>query len=159
PEELDRNPFVLNCKNGTLDLQTGQLRKHRHIDLLTKITPVEFSASAACPTFNTFLRRITDGDADLMSFLQRIFGYALTGSVKEKAFFIFVGEGDNGKTTLLEAFRYVVGDYAGQIPIDSLLKSNDTKIPTDVAQLNQKRFITFSEPPEGRSFNSSLMKY
>jgi len=40
PEELDRNPFVLNCKNGTLGLQTGQLRKHRHIDLLTKITPV-----------------------------------------------------------------------------------------------------------------------
>jgi putative DNA primase/helicase len=159
PEELDRDPFLLNCKNGTLDLRTGVLRKFNRKDLITKLSPVEFSESATCPIFTGFLKRITNGDADLMGFLQRVFGYSLTGSVKEKAFFIFCGAGDNGKTTLLEAFRNVAGDYAGQIPIDSLLRSNDTKIPNDVAQLVQKRFVTSSEPPEGRRFNSSMMKY
>jgi putative DNA primase/helicase len=159
PEELDKDPFLFNCKNGTLDLKNGTLRQFRRSDMLTKLSPVEFSESATCPKFEEFLKQITNGDVDLMSYLQRIFGYCMTGSVKEKALFIFVGDGNNGKTTLLEAFRHVLGDYAGQIPIESLLKSNDSKIPNDVAQLNQKRFVTSSEPSSGRAFNSALMKY
>jgi len=158
-QELDSDLFLLNCKNGTVDLKTGMLRKHKREDLLTMITLVEFCRTAECPTFERFLHRIMGGNAELVRFLQRCIGYCLTGAVTEKVFFMFLGEGDNGKTTLLEAVRFVLGEYAGQIPIASLLKKNDNGIPNDIAQLQGKRFVTSSEVPEGRAFDDSFMKY
>src|SRR5438105_220669 len=49
PERLDNNPWLLNCCNGTLDLQTGTLREHRREDFLTKLCPVAFDVDATCP--------------------------------------------------------------------------------------------------------------
>jgi putative DNA primase/helicase len=79
PEKLDRDLFLLNCKNGTVDLRTEVLRQHSREDLLTKLAPVEFSESATCPVFDAFLNRITGGDNDLARYLQRCVGYCLTG--------------------------------------------------------------------------------
>jgi putative DNA primase/helicase len=90
---------------------------------------MEFCPAAECPTFERFLHRIMGGNAELVRFLQKCIGYCLTGAVTEKVFFIFLGDGDNGKTTLLEAVRFVLGEYAGQIPIASLLKKNENGIP------------------------------
>jgi putative DNA primase/helicase len=42
--ELDANPMLLNVENGTLELQTGQLRDHRREDLITKLAPVHFDS-------------------------------------------------------------------------------------------------------------------
>jgi len=159
PEELDRDPFLLNCGNGTLDLQTGQLRKHRREDLLTKITPIECLETATCPTFETFLNRITGGDTELAMYLQRCIGYCLTGQVTEKALFFLCGGGDNGKTTFIEAVRFVLGEYAGQVPIETFLRKNNNGIPNDLAQLDKLRFVTSSEVPEGRSLDESKVKY
>jgi putative DNA primase/helicase len=121
PGQLDSNGFLLNCFNGTLDLKTGKLGKHFKKNLLTKLSPVPFDSDANCPNFLRFLQRIMDGDQALIDYLQGCLGYGMTGDVGEKALFVLYGNGNNGKTTLVEAVRYVLGDYAGQIPIDSLL--------------------------------------
>jgi putative DNA primase/helicase len=42
PEHLDKDPYLLNCLNGTINLKTGTLKKHCKTDLLTKLAPVEF---------------------------------------------------------------------------------------------------------------------
>jgi putative DNA primase/helicase len=49
PAELDRHPMLLNVRNGTVDLTTGQLRPHNRLDLLTAQAPVEYDPSAKCP--------------------------------------------------------------------------------------------------------------
>src|ERR1051326_825277 len=121
PDELDANPYLLNCTNGTLDLRTGSLRNYHRDDLIMKLAPVTYNPNAQCPIFDRFLVRIMDGNQELISYLQRCIGYALTGDVREKALFVLVGKGDNGKTTLVEALRYVLGDYAGQLPIECLM--------------------------------------
>jgi putative DNA primase/helicase len=159
PDKLDPDPWLLNCGNGTLDLKIGRFRPHLEADLITKITPVNFSDSAKCPVFEHFLERVTDGDEELAHYLQRCVGYCLTGLVSEKALFFLLGDGDNGKTTFLEAIRYVFGEYAGQIPIESFLRKNNNGIPNDVAQLQKLRFVTSSEVPEGRSLDESKIKY
>src|SRR5436305_268435 len=51
PDQLDRDVWLFNCPNGTLDLRTGKLREHRREDLLTKMCPTEYHADAPCPTF------------------------------------------------------------------------------------------------------------
>ena len=82
---------------------------------------LQYDANARCQTWLNFLDRIFNGDAQLIDYLQKVIGYSLTGIVTEKALFVLHGCGDNGKTTLLEAVRSVMGDYAGVIDIDALI--------------------------------------
>ena len=52
----DRDPWLLSCANGTVDLRTGNLREHRRDDLITRSSPVPFDPDATSPTFERFLR-------------------------------------------------------------------------------------------------------
>src|SRR5262249_34989045 len=84
PDEMDRDPFLLNVQNGTLDLRTGQLREHRREDLITKLAPVKYDLSAKCPLWEKFLNRITNNRPELITYLRRAAGYSLTGDVSEQ---------------------------------------------------------------------------
>src|SRR5215467_6367973 len=42
PDDLDKDPMLLNVLNGTIDLKTGKLREHRRNDLITKLAPVKY---------------------------------------------------------------------------------------------------------------------
>ena len=55
PDQLDADPFLLNCANGTLDLRTGELRGHDPADLLTKMTGAAYDPEASGPEFAKFL--------------------------------------------------------------------------------------------------------
>jgi putative DNA primase/helicase len=158
---LDANPWKLNCLNGTLDLATGELEEHDRFDLITKMCPVRFDKNAQCPRFRQFLQRIFDGKEELTGYIQRILGYALTGDVGEKGVFCLVGNGNNGKTTLLEILRHVLGDYSGQILIDSLMQKENTRSSAalaDLADLKGKRFVTTSEAEEGSKLAEAQVK-
>jgi hypothetical protein len=85
PAVLDQDVWLLNCPNGTLDLRTGELRSHRREDFLSKLCPVDFLPDASCPGWLRFLDRILAGDAALVSFVQRLAGYCLTGDEKIRA--------------------------------------------------------------------------
>jgi putative DNA primase/helicase len=134
PEQLDRDPWVLNVANGTLDLQTGTLRPHRREDLLTKLIPVDYDAGAPCPTWLRFLARIFTGRPQLVGFLQRSIGYALTGDTREQCFFVFWGQGNNGKSTLIETTATLLDAYAQRIAIETLLakRAGDTVAMNDL---------------------------
>jgi putative DNA primase/helicase len=95
--------------------------------------------------FEQFLRRIFNGNDALIRYVQMCIGYSVTGDVGEKALFFFYGTGDNGKTTLLETIRRMLGDYAGQVPIDTLMLKPQGGIPNDIALLKGLRFLTSSE--------------
>jgi len=111
-EELDRQPFLFNTLNGTLDLRTGHARAHDPKDMLTKISPVAFDPQAACPRWHAFLRKAMDGDEEMIGYLQRVIGYAATASIREQVAFILWGGGANGKSTFLEVVKAALGDYA-----------------------------------------------
>ena len=116
PEQLDADPWLLNCLNGVLDLRTGRLHPHRRGDLFTKLAPVAYEPEAECPTWKAFLHSIMDGNRELIGFLQRFAGYALTGVIREHVLVICYGTGSNGKSTFLETLTSLMGDYAWQAP-------------------------------------------
>jgi putative DNA primase/helicase len=182
PEDLDTNPWLLNCANGTLDLQTGLLRPHDRSDLLTRLIHTAYDPGATCPTWEIFLWRIMGGtmipdDQDtstdelmareradiraraLIDFLQKAIGYSLTGDISEQCLFVFHGEGANGKSTLLELLQALLGDYAQSTPSASLLaKEHHEDIPNDIARLRGARLVTAVEIGEGKRLNEELIK-
>ncbi len=159
PGALDRDPWLLNVENGTIDLKTGELREHRREDLLTKLVPVKYDMHAKAATFGRFLLEIMDGKAHLVEYLCRVFGYALTGDVREDALFFPHGGGRNGKTTLLNAIRETMGkDYATEAAPDLLLDKGRGNHPTELADLFGKRMVSTVEVEDGRRMAEVLVK-
>lgn len=158
PTVLDADPWLLNVENGTLDLRTGELRPHRREDLITKLAPVVYDPRAEAPTFLAFLDTITKGDKELQSFLQRFFGFSLTGETIEHLLVSCWGQGSNGKSTLLKTFLRLLGDYAYQAPADLLMAKKNDAHPTDKAGLFKKRLVCCLETPPGRAMDETQMK-
>jgi putative DNA primase/helicase len=158
PSELDAHPFFFNVNNGTLDLRSGDFYAHNPSNLMTKTANVDFLATAVCPTFDNFLRQVTENDEDLALFLQKVFGYALTGDNREQVFFNFFGGGKNGKSTLVNLFVKILGDYAEVLPVVALLRRNNDSIPNDIAMLPGKRLVVTDEIDQDRKLNESLVK-
>lgn len=121
-DELDRDQWLLNCKNGTLDLRTGQLRRHRREDLMTKLVPVEYHDDAECPTWQKFLTRVLGSD-EVVEYVQRVVGYSLTGNTSEQVFFLLHGTGQNGKSVFINTLLDLLGDYAQQANFYALTAS------------------------------------
>ena len=151
--------MLLNCPNGTLDLQTGRLLKHDRADLLTKRIEVKYDSNAECPRWLAFLNRIMDGDQELILFLQRAVGYTLTGGVAEQCLFFMLGTGRNGKSTFIETLLALLGDYGQKAPTEMLMfKGNGGGIPNDLARLPGARLVVAAEVEQGRRLAESTVK-
>lgn len=158
PEELDAHHWLLNVRNGTLNLQTGCLKEAEPADHLTKQAPVRYDESAPCPRWRAFLRWATCGDAELADYLQRLAGYALTGDVSEQALPVFYGHGGNGKSVWIEVMLAILGDYAKTGAPFLLEDKGRVEHPTDVADLFGARLVTLNENKRDRPLHEGLVK-
>jgi putative DNA primase/helicase len=160
PTEFDRDPFLLNCLNGTIDLRTGELRPHNPADRITKLAPVEYDPSAEAPTWQRFLQDVFLGDSGLIEFVQRAVGYSATGDVREDCFFLCYGTGSNGKSCFLNTIRQVLGDYGQAVAPDLLVsrrERGDTH-PAVLADLYGARFCMTTETQEDRRLDEARAK-
>lgn len=158
PSELDGDPWLLNCLSGTVSLRTGELLPHRREDLITKLVPVTFDMEADCPTWISFLHSIFHDNNNLITFIQKALGYALTGDTREQVIFFFYGAGANGKSTLIDVILSLLGDYALQTPTETLMLTDRGSISNDIARLKGSRFVSAVEAGEGRRMAEVLVK-
>jgi putative DNA primase/helicase len=121
-DELDPNPWLLNVKNGTVDIKSGEFREHRQEDMITKIANVDYDPAADCPMWKKFVREIMDYKADIIKFVQTAAGWSLSGDISEQTMFILYGTGANGKSTFLNTIMYLLGDYAIATPTETFMK-------------------------------------
>ena len=159
PDELDRDPFLLNVLNGTIDLRTGELRPHRREDLITRLAPVEYDPAARSPLWEQFLDEATGGDQQLQEFLQRAAGYSLTGDTGEEKLFFVHGPAAAGKSTFLEALKATLGDYAKSADFESFIQRRESgAVRNDIAELAGRRFVVSIEVDEGKKLAEGLVK-
>lgn len=156
--DLDADPWLLNCRNGIVDLRTATLRPHRREDLITKLAPVESAADADCPQWRAFLNRIFDANGELIAFAQRSLGYALTGVVHQHVLQVLFGAGANGKSTFLETISTMLGDYASHAAPGLLVKRRSDSHPTELADLRGARMVSCIETAEGGAFDEERVK-
>ena len=156
-ERLDTDPYLLNCDNGTLDLQTGELRAHNPDDLITKITGCEFDPRAHGSSFETFLGEVLPKD-DVRGFVQRVVGQALVGRVEEHVLPILTGIGSNGKSTLVELLLKTFGDYGIMADPELLTEHTYSVHPTGQADLRGVRLAVTQETDEGRRLAAATVK-
>ncbi|MEN6356410.1 MAG: phage/plasmid primase, P4 family [Armatimonadota bacterium] len=157
-DELDSDPWLLNCKNGILDLRNGELLKHRQDNYITKLVPWNYDPEAECPAWLGFLDSIFQGNQHIIDYIQRAVGYALTGVIREQCLFFLYGVGSNGKSTFLNVIQDVLGDYAKDTPTESLMVKQNDGISNDIARLRGARFVTAVEAEADKRMAESLVK-
>lgn len=173
-DALNIDPMVVNCESATLALVvdthaeawegrrvwTVASRPHAREDLITKMMPVAHDPEAVCPEFDAFLERIQP-HAPMRAFLQRWFGYSLTGLTSEQKLVFFHGSGRNGKSTLVDLIAKLLGEYATSVPIESLTGNEQRKggdATPDLVRLPGARMVRASEPEEGIRFREATVK-
>ena len=167
--EWDTHPWLLGCSNGVLDLQTGELQPGKPNDYIKTAVPTEWSAlDAPAPRWEQFLQEIFQDKPALecealIAFLQRLLGYGITGSTAHHVFSILYGEeGRNGKDTLLDLLKEVLGPLVGAVSND-LFVAQDTfrasGAPTPhLCDLQGKRLVWGSETRQGDKRNIAQIK-
>jgi putative DNA primase/helicase len=157
--EWDNNPFILGVANGLVDLRTGRLREESPSDRVIKHSRVRFDQAAQCPLFEKFLSTIFPGHPEMSTYIQKIMGYCLTGDISEHRVFCNYGKGSNGKSTLTEMIRFLLGDYAVNLPFSALEASRWGNSSTnELVSLYGARFATSSETNDGSRFNEARIK-
>ena len=159
--EFDTDPYVLNCLNGTYDLKKRIFYDHHSKDLLTKKANVYFDVNAKSKRWNQFIQEIMNGDKEKITFLQKIFGYGLSGDTRHECLIVLHGVTTrNGKSTLCEAILQTLGSYACTARSESIaLKPNNASAPSeDIARLAGVRFVNIAEPPKGLVLNVAQVK-
>lgn len=156
PLQWDRDPDLLNTPGGTVDLRTGRKRDARREDYITKRTAV--AAGGECARWRLFLERVTGGDRELERFLQRIAGYAATGSTQEHALFFLYGTGANGKSVFVNTLVGVLGDYAITAATETFAAGSGNRHPTELARLRGARLVSATETESDQRWGEARIK-
>jgi putative DNA primase/helicase len=156
---LDADPYALNVENGVINLRTGELHPHDPSRLMTKISPVAYVPGAQSARWESFLDQIFANDQELIGYVQRFHGAALTGDANDQLLPVYYGSGANGKSTLLDCISFVMGGYADEAPPDLLIQRHGgDEHPTEIADLMGKRLVIASESEKARKLRVALMK-
>ncbi len=154
--DLDADPWLLNCANGTLDLHTLQLRPASPADRITKLCRGAYHPDAPAPAWNAFLTTVLP-DEQVRGFVARLTGLALVGEVREHILPIFTGTGANGKGTFYKAVLYELDDYGCTAEAD-LFTPRENAHPPGQMDLLGRRFVVVSETDEGKRLAEATMK-
>jgi len=157
--EFDQKPWLFNCQNGTIDLRTGALLPHRQEDMITRVSPVVYDPAAECPMWEEFLLTSMGGNGALCDYIQRAVGYSMTGGTEEQVMFLAVGNGQNGKSVLMNTMKAIYGDYAAETPAETLVvRKNENNNSNDLARLAGVRLVTANETEEGQRLAEARVK-
>jgi putative DNA primase/helicase len=160
--EVDQNPYLLNCQNGTLDLHTLELKPHDPADRITKMCNASYRQGIDSARWVDFLDSSLP-DSDVQEFLQRFMGSSLIGEVRDHVLVIATGTGRNGKSVLANAVANMLGDYSVTASNDMLVsgKYAGHKSAGELSAqmvLRGARFAVMSELEKGSQLAESTMK-
>lgn len=158
-EQFDADADILGTPSGSIDLRTGEARAPSRADYITRSVAVDPAPlGAPCSLWSNFLHRAFAGDVELIGFVQRAAGYALTGYTREQKLLFLYGNGANGKSVFLNTLQWLLSEYAKRAPADTFLDSKGERHPTDLAGLRGARLVVSSELPPGKSWNEAVVK-
>lgn len=162
--EFDTHPYLINCKNGTYDLETMTFREHDWKDFLTMQTNFDYTMQeVTCPRWEQFIKEVTQDNKDKADYLQRALGYSILGTGKEECMFILHGKTTrNGKSTMLDAIQHLLGDYSTVAPVELICRNERQKNAEAanpvLARLKGKRMVTMSESDTAGKLDEATIK-
>lgn len=168
--DFDKDPDLLNCNNGVVDLRTGELAAHDSLRYrFTYCLPIDYRPDANYYHWLQFLVQVTSQenpagglftDRELTDWLQEAVGYSLTGHTREGCLFYLYGPTRSGKGTFTQTIQKVLGKpLAAGIDFNLLVQQRGEDSQNfALAPLKPCRMLVGSEPGKYERFNEAKMK-
>lgn len=156
----DEPPCAINVKNGELWIDDDgivELLPHNPASRMTYCLTVEYDPQATCPKYDHALFNIFSESSNAPAMLlhvNELFGYLIQPRRDIPCFWMFIGQGANGKTKLLETFQKLLGP-------DAALNDSISKFTQDhfnVAYLQNKLAFIDDDITDGTKLNDGLLK-
>lgn len=160
PDEFDNHTDLLTVKNGVINLRTGELLDFNPNYKLTQCVKVDYNPEAAKPTrFLKFLNEIFANNTELVNYVLRVLGYAITGEVGESKFFIAHGSGANGKSLLFNLMNYLFGNYGSNISRSTFMQKRNEDGPNPgIMKVRKNRLVIANELHKEDKLDTALVK-
>lgn len=158
--DFDKKNEYLNCQNATLDMKEIKAKKHNPAHLITKIANVSHNPQAKCERWIKFIDEIMCGNKELIRYLQKCLGYCISGDTSEECFFVFLGlKNRNGKDTLIETIKEIMGDYACKMRETTIIKhTKNDRAENDFADAYGRRLVLVTEMTKDVVFDEKVLK-
>jgi P4 family phage/plasmid primase-like protien len=158
PECFDNEPDLLNCRNGVVNLRTGEITPHHPAQRFMHCTTVDYDPDANYEPWANWL--IDAAGADMENWLQMAVGYSLTGHTREEVMFYLYGPPRSGKGTFTETILDMLGPpLADVVGFHTLTAPSDADTQNfNLAPLHNARFIAASESNAYERFNEAKVK-
>ena len=158
--ELNRDPLLFNCENGTFNIRNGELRPHDPDDFISHHCAIPYEPGFKNEHWEAFLKKVQPS-RDTRNFLQRATGYSLTGLTNEEALFFCFGEGATGKSTFLETILGCAASYGDVSKFATFLADRTASGGSpreDITRLIGLRLTVCNEVNKNTRFNGALLK-
>jgi putative DNA primase/helicase len=120
-DDFNKDKNLINLKNGIYNIKTKEFNKHTPRHLFTYEIPVDYGPNAKCPKIMKFFKEVLSPEDILV--IQELFGYCLYPSYQIEKAFIFLGDGANGKSTLLNLLtRFLGKNNISSVPLQVIGK-------------------------------------
>lgn len=106
---LKVNPYILNLKNTRLDVRSGKCLPFDSNAIEFDRIPVVYDQSAYCADLDKMLNRVFRGDRELINLFGECIGSILIKHARYQKAMLFIGEGSNGKSTILDLIKLFLG--------------------------------------------------
>lgn len=157
PDEFDSNPAKFNCSNKTIDLDRFVVYDHRRIDNLSQLSNIIYDKNAQCPKWIEAIEFYLPESPELQKYVQKVFGYILSGYTNQQCLFFLHGPGGNGKSTIIHILEKIMGEYGIKTNAETFISNNQSN-DLAIANLDKKRLVVSSELAGNKKFNESLIK-
>lgn len=158
---FDTDPFILNCKNGIVDVRTGALMRHDKMKMCSHITNASYVVGSDCPSWKNFIDFTFNGDVEVIEYFHKAVGYCCTGDTSEQIFFATEGPGGTGKGVAFETLTNILGTYAQAVKAEMFLltgKGDSATGDNSVAAIRGARLCLSSEINPGARLNEARVK-
>lgn len=156
--DVDLNPMLIGTPTGIVDLETGEILQDNRSQIVTKKTKAVLEEDVGCPIWDDHLERVSGGDEDMISFLNMLVAYCLTGKTNEQKLCILHGPGGSGKSTYINTVKRILGNYSSQLPVKTLSINNSNAIDDNLSRIKGARIAVTSEISKTAKLKESLVK-
>jgi putative DNA primase/helicase len=159
PKIINKSTFELPIKEGLIiNLKTLEIRKRNKKDYWSFECPVSFDLNYNLDSVNKFFNDICCNDDSLKDYHQLLWGYLLTGEIKDRSLHIFYGNGCNGKSSITNIFRNILCNFYVSLSEDITIKKSSRGASPELMDLLYSRCGSLPESDKKEELNSKRIK-
>jgi P4 family phage/plasmid primase-like protien len=164
--QLDQNPWLMGFDNGIVDFKEGIFRKGRSEDYISMSTRINYVDSdnkmyaSIVEEIKVFMHQLFP-DESIHNYMWDHLASVLIGVTMNQTFNMYIGDGQNGKSVLMDLMAQCLGDYRGDVPLSLVVTNSRTKIggvAPELVNLRTVRYAVMQEPSKGDKLNEGIMK-